>query len=36
MTVREVRLIGPDGAQVGVVSISQALKIAEDANLDLV
>jgi translation initiation factor IF-3 len=29
-------LIGPDGAQVGVVSISQALKIAEDANLDLV
>lgn len=29
-------MIGPDGAQVGVVSISQALKIAEDANLDLV
>ncbi len=34
--VAEVRLIGPDGANVGVVSIKQALQIARDAELDLV
>jgi translation initiation factor IF-3 len=34
--VREVRLIGPDGENVGVVSTREALKIAEDAELDLV
>jgi translation initiation factor IF-3 len=34
--VKEVRLIGPDGENVGVVSIKEALKIAEDAELDLV
>lgn len=33
---REVRLIGPDGKNVGVVSLEEALKIAEDADLDLV
>ena len=34
--VREVRLIGPDGGNVGVVSIAEALRIAEEAGLDLV
>jgi translation initiation factor IF-3 len=34
--VAEVRLIGPDGGNVGVVSIRQALQIARDAELDLV
>jgi translation initiation factor IF-3 len=34
--VPEVRLIGPDGQNVGVVSIAQALKIAREAELDLV
>lgn len=32
----EVHLIGPDGGNVGVVSIRQALDIARDAQLDLV
>ncbi len=32
----EVRLIGPDGGNVGVVSIKQALQIAHDAEMDLV
>lgn len=34
--VAEVRLIGPDGGNVGVVSIKQALQIARDAEMDLV
>ena len=34
--VPEVRLIGPDGGNVGVVSIKQALQIARDADMDLV
>jgi translation initiation factor IF-3 len=34
--VSEVRLIGPDGGNVGVVPIRQALQIARDAELDLV
>jgi translation initiation factor IF-3 len=34
--VREVRLIGPDGGNVGVVSTQEALRIAREANLDLV
>jgi len=34
--VREVRLIGPDGQNVGVVSIGEALRIAQEASLDLV
>ncbi|MCB1866929.1 MAG: translation initiation factor IF-3 [Chromatiales bacterium] len=32
----EVRLIGADGSQVGVVSIAEALRVAEVAELDLV
>ncbi len=32
----EVRLIGPDGSNLGVVPIKQALKIAQEAELDLV
>ena len=31
-----MRLIGPDGGNVGVVGIKEALKIARDAELDLV
>ncbi len=31
-----MRLIGPDGQNIGVVSISEALRIAQEANLDLV
>ncbi|GAA0483947.1 translation initiation factor IF-3 [Salinibacillus aidingensis] len=33
---REVRLIGADGEQIGVKSRQEALKIADQANLDLV
>jgi translation initiation factor IF-3 len=33
---REVRLIGADGEQVGIVNIAEALKKAEESNLDLV
>ncbi|HNU68390.1 MAG TPA: translation initiation factor IF-3 [Myxococcota bacterium] len=33
---REVRLIGSDGSQLGVVSITQALEQAEEEGLDLV
>jgi translation initiation factor IF-3 len=33
---REVRLIGPDGEQVGIVSAREAQKIADEAGLDLV
>ena len=33
---REVRLIGPDGEQIGVVSSREAQKIAIEAGLDLV
>ena len=33
---KEVRLIGVDGAQLGVLSLSDALSKAEDSNLDLV
>ena len=32
----QVRLIGADGEQVGIVPISQALRAAQDAKLDLV
>lgn len=34
--VNEVRLIGADGANLGVVPIDQALRLARDAELDLV
>lgn len=33
---KEVRLIGPDGEQLGIVSSKEAQKIADDAGLDLV
>lgn len=33
---KEVRLIGPDGEQLGVVSAKEALAIADQHNLDLV
>ncbi|ALZ84019.1 MULTISPECIES: translation initiation factor IF-3 [Pseudomonas] len=36
ITAREVRLIGADGQQVGIVSIQEALQAAEEAKLDLV
>ncbi|MEX2394004.1 MAG: translation initiation factor IF-3 [Actinomycetota bacterium] len=32
----KVRLIGADGSQAGIVTLSQALGMAQDANLDLV
>lgn len=34
--VPEVRLVGPSGEQVGVVKIGVALRLAQDADLDLV
>lgn len=34
--VREVRLIDADGGQLGIVSIREALRIADDRELDLV
>lgn len=36
ITVPEVRLIDVEGEQVGVVSIAEALRIADEAELDLV
>ncbi|MEM5496723.1 translation initiation factor IF-3 [Paraglaciecola mesophila] len=36
ITVNEVRLVGKDGEQIGVVSITEALETAEQSNLDLV
>ena len=33
---KEVRLIGPDGEQIGIKSLREALAIAEEAGLDLV
>ena len=34
--VPEVRVIGDDGAQIGILSIDEALKLAQDRDLDLV
>ncbi|HAR56244.1 MULTISPECIES: translation initiation factor IF-3 [Idiomarina] len=34
--VNEVRLIGTEGEQIGIVSINEALEAAEDAGVDLV
>ena len=34
--VPEVRLVGPEGEQVGIVPIGEALRLAQDADLDLV
>ena len=36
ITAREVRLIGPDGQNHGIVDIGTALKMAEESGLDLV
>ncbi|WP_192939438.1 translation initiation factor IF-3 [Stutzerimonas stutzeri] len=36
ISAREVRLIGADGEQIGIVSIDEALQVAEEAKLDLV
>lgn len=33
---REVRLIGEDGEQLGIVSIQEAMRLAEEAGVDLV
>ena len=33
---KEVRLLGPEGEQLGIVSIEEARDIAEKANMDLV
>ena len=32
----EVRLVGPKGEQIGIVSINEALQLAQEADLDLV
>lgn len=32
----QLRVIGPDGGQLGILSRSEALKVAEDAGVDLV
>ena len=34
--VPEVRLVGPNGEQVGIVAIGEALRLAQEADLDLV
>lgn len=36
ITATEVRLIGADGEQIGIVSIQEAMAAAEEAKLDLV
>ncbi|MGN0558056.1 MAG: translation initiation factor IF-3 [Acutalibacteraceae bacterium] len=33
---KEIRVIGPDGSQLGILSASQALNMASEKNLDLV
>ncbi|OEF98113.1 translation initiation factor IF-3 [Vulcanibacillus modesticaldus] len=33
---REVRVIGPEGEQIGILSLKEALKVAYEKNLDLV
>jgi translation initiation factor IF-3 len=33
---REVRLVGPEGEQVGIVSLERALQLAADVDLELV
>jgi translation initiation factor IF-3 len=33
---REVRLVGPEGEQVGIVPVAEALRLAQDTDLDLV
>nr|WP_082878003.1 translation initiation factor IF-3 [Methylobacillus sp. MM3] len=36
ITASQIRLIGVDGEQLGIVSLSQALSMAEEAEIDLV
>ncbi|MCL2785298.1 MAG: translation initiation factor IF-3 [Propionibacteriaceae bacterium] len=36
ISATEVRLVGPDGEQIGIVRIAEALKLAADVGLDLV
>ncbi|MEW6560456.1 translation initiation factor IF-3 [Thiomonas bhubaneswarensis] len=36
MTLSELRLIGPEGEAIGVVSLAEALKLAEQHDVDLV
>jgi translation initiation factor IF-3 len=36
ITASQIRLIGVDGEQLGIVSLNQALSMAEDAEIDLV
>lgn len=36
ITADEVRVVGPDGEMEGVMSVSDAVKLAEEAGLDLV
>ena len=36
ITAREVRLIGAEGEQIGIVSIQEAMAVSEEAKLDLV
>ncbi len=33
---KEIRVVGNDGAQLGIMSLDEAMKIADDSNLDLV
>jgi len=33
---REVRVVGPDGEQIGIIPLKEALKLAEEKELDLV
>jgi translation initiation factor IF-3 len=33
---KELRVVGPDGENIGLLSLADALKAAEDANLDLI
>lgn len=36
ITASQIRLIGVDGEQLGIVSLNQAMSMAEDAEIDLV
>lgn len=36
ITTRELRVVGPQGENLGVLSLSEALKKAQEANLDLI
>lgn len=36
ITARELRVIGPDGGNLGVITTAEAIKVAKEANLDLI